>query len=122
VILADTSVWIDHLRRGDPCMIRLLQSGRIVMHPFVVAEVALGSLHNRRGKLANLDALREVQVAEFDEVRHLIESHSLCSRGLGLTDAHLIASCLMTAGVRLWTRDKPLDAVARSVGIHSGLT
>jgi len=92
------------------------------MHPFVVAEVALGSLHNRRRKLAELDALREVNVAEFEEVRHLIEPHSLYSKGLGLTDAHLIASCLMTAGVQLWTRNRPLDAVARSLGIHAGLT
>lgn len=121
MILADTSVWIDHLRRSDPQMVRLLQSGKIVMHPFVVAEVALGSLHNRRRKLAELDVLREVNVAELDEVRHLIESHSLYSKGLGLTDVHLLAACMMTVGTQLWTRDKPLAAVARSFDIHSGL-
>lgn len=102
-------------------MMRLLQSGKIAMHPFVVAELALGSLHNRRRKLAELDALREVNVAELDEVRRLIESHSLYSKGLGLTDAHLIASCLMTVGVQLWTRDKPLATAAQSLGIHASL-
>lgn len=91
------------------------------MHPFVVAEIALGSLHNRRKKLADLDELREVNVAELDEVRHLIESHSLYSKGLGLTDAHLIASCLMTLGTQLWTRDKPLQSVAKNLGIHATL-
>ncbi|MGA8938647.1 MAG: PIN domain-containing protein [Acidobacteriaceae bacterium] len=122
MILADTSVWIDHLRKSDAQMMRLLQSGKIVMHPFVVAEVALGSLHNRRRKLAELDAMREANVAELDEVRRLIESHSLYAKGLGLTDAHLLASCRMTVGVQLWTRDKPLAAVARSLGIHAGLS
>lgn len=121
MILADTSVWIDHLRKSDPQMMRLLQSGKIAMHPFVIAELALGSLHNRRRKLAELDALREVNVAELDEIRRLIESHSLYSKGLGLTDAHLIASCLMTVGVQLWTRDKPLATAAQSLGIHASL-
>jgi predicted nucleic acid-binding protein len=121
VILADTSVWIGHLRSPDPQMSRLLIAGKIAMHPFVVAEVALGSLHNRRKKLAVLDDLREVNVAELDEIRHMIESYSLYSKGIGLTDAHLIASCMMTLGVQLWTRDKALAAVARQLGIHANL-
>jgi len=120
VILADTSVWVDHLRSPDPVMTRLLTAGKIAMHPFVAAEVALGSLHNRRKKLAVLDALWSVNVAELDEVRRLIESHALYSKGLGLTDVHLLASCRMTVGVQLWTRDKPLAAVAQSLGVHAG--
>lgn len=121
MILADTSVWIDHLRSGNPQMTRLLHAGKITMHPFVVAELALGSLHNRRKKLAELDELRQVNVAELDEVRHLIESHSLYAKGLGLTDAHLIASCLMTFGTQLWTRDKALEDVAKTLGVHASL-
>jgi predicted nucleic acid-binding protein len=122
VILADTSVWVDHLRSPDTTMTKLLAAGKIAMHPFVAAELALGSLHNRRRILAVLDALWQANLAELDEVRRLIESHALFSRGLGLTDVHLIASCLMTVGVQLWTRDKPLAAAAKSLGVHAGLS
>lgn len=121
MILADTSVWIDHLRRPDPLMTKLLASGRIAMHPCVAAELASGSLLNRRRKLAALDALWRVNLAELDELRLLIESHSLYSRGIGLTDLHLIASCLMTLGTRLWTRDKALAGIARSLDIDAKL-
>ena len=102
-------------------MIRLLTAGRIAAHPCIVAELALGSLHNRRRKLAFMDALWQVNVVELDEIRHLIESHSLYSKGLGLTDVHLLASCMMTVGVQLWTRDKALQAEAGSLGFHVNL-
>jgi len=117
VILADTSVWVDHLRKHNPEMHLRLGSGQIAMHPFIVAELALGSLHNRRKKLGDLDALIEVKVAKLSEVRHMIETQSLYSKGIGLTDAHLIASCLMTPGTQLWTRDAALKNVAGALGI-----
>lgn len=122
MILADTSVWIDHLRKTDPQMRRLLLAEEIVTHPFVIAEIALGSLHDRRKKLAYFDLLRSVNVAEVSEVRHLIESHALYAKGLGFTDVHLIASCLMTFGARLWTRDQSLAAVAKSLDINAALS
>ena len=115
--MADTSIWIDYLRSRDPEMERRLSSGQIVMHPFIVAEIALGSLHNRRKRLENMDALLEVRVAQLHEVRHMIEAHTLYSKGIGLTDAHLIASCLMTPGTQLWTRDGDLKKVAKTLGI-----
>lgn len=121
MILVDTSVWVDHLRRPEPLLTKLLQSGKVATHPFVITEVALGSLHERHRKLGALDALWQVNVAEFNEVRRLIESLSLYSKGLGLTDVHLIASCMMTVGVQLWTRDKALATVAKSIGINSNL-
>lgn len=87
------------------------------MHPFIVAEIALGSLHNRRKRLDDLEALLEVRVAQLNEVRHMIEAHTLYSKGIGLTDAHLIASCLLTPGTQLWTRDGPLQKVAMDLGV-----
>jgi hypothetical protein len=117
VILADTSVWIDHLRSRDPEMARRLSIGQILMHPFIVAEIALGSLHNRRKRLEDMDALLKVRVAQLHEVRHMIEAHTLYSKGIGLTDAHLIASCLLTPGTQLWTRDAALKKVAKALGI-----
>jgi predicted nucleic acid-binding protein len=117
VILADTSIWIDHLRNSNPEMVKLLIGGQIVMHPFIVAEISLGSLHNRQERLDDMDALLELKVAQLTEVRHMIESHALYSKGIGLTDAHLIASCLMSPGTQLWTRDASMEKVARSLGI-----
>ena len=121
MILADTTVWIDHLRYMDPDLEMLLQGGSIVMHPFVAAEVALGSLRDRRKTLAELDSLDAIQVASTSEVRFLIESNSLFSKGIGLTDVHLIASCLISPGIELWTRDIRLKKVAQALGIHANL-
>ena len=117
MILADTSIWVDYLRSRNPEMQRRLSRGQIAMHPFIVAELALGSLHNRRKRLDDMEALLEVRVAQLNEVRHMIEAHALYSKGIGLTDAHLIASCLMTPGMQLWTRDSAMEKVARALGI-----
>lgn len=98
-----------------------LTQGQIVMHPDIVAEIALGSLRNRHQRLTQLDALLSVTVASVAVVRHMIEAHSLFSRGIGLTDAHLLASCLLTPGTLLWTRDSRLEKVAADLGVSSNL-
>lgn len=117
MILADTSIWVDYLRGRNPEMGKRLLAGEIAMHPFIVAEIALGSLHDRRRKLKDLGSLLQVTVAKLSEVRHMIEAHALYAKGIGLTDAHLIASCLMTPGTQLWTRDGALERTARGLGI-----
>lgn len=117
MILADTSIWVDHLRGQSPQMQKLLSAGQIAMHPFIVAELALGSLRNRQQTLSDMEALLQVTVAQLAEVRHMIEAHSLYSRGIGLTDAHLIASCLLTPGTQLWTRDAAMEKVAQALGV-----
>jgi len=117
VILADTSIWVDYLRGKNPEMGKRLLAGEIAMHPFIVAEIALGSLHDRRRELNDLESLLQVAVAKLSEVRHMIEAHALYAKGIGLTDAHLIASCLMTPGTQLWTRDSALEKTARGLGI-----
>jgi predicted nucleic acid-binding protein len=122
VILADTSIWVDHLRASNPTMESLLNRGKIAMHPCVVAEIALGSLNNRRLKLGAMDSLRRVKVAQLSEVRRMIEAHALYSKGVGLTDTHLIASCLITPGTQLWTRDAAMMKVCAALGILSNPT
>jgi predicted nucleic acid-binding protein len=117
VILADTSVWVDYLRGGNPEMEKILSQGQIVMHPFIVAEIALGSLRKRRKRLEELEALLEVKVAQLGEVRHMVESRALYAKGIGLTDAHLLASCLMTPGTQLWTLDGAMKKIAKALGI-----
>lgn len=121
MILADTSIWIEHLRGRMPEMQRQLDQGKVFMHPFVVAELALGSLRDRANTLAELDGLLRVEVAELREVRSMVEGHTLYAKGIGLIDAHLIASCLITPGTELWTRDTTLGNVASALGVRAAL-
>jgi predicted nucleic acid-binding protein len=121
LILADTSIWIDHLRSGNKEMSEHLQEGRIVIHPFVIAELALGSLRKRAQTLALLDLLPQVRMPQLAEVRVMIEARGLYSLGIGLIDAHLIASVFINSPTLLWTRDKSLRKVAEGFGIHAGL-
>jgi predicted nucleic acid-binding protein len=121
VILADTSVWIDHLRSGDKQLHSLLNRGQALIHPFVTAELALGSLRERTNTLVLLDSLPQARVAHIGEVRYLIETRNLYTLGLGLVDAHLLSSVLISPGTILWTRDKPLRKLAEGFGIDAGL-
>jgi predicted nucleic acid-binding protein len=121
MILADTSVWVDHLRSENREMRNQLAQGGIVIHPLVIAELALGSLRDRSRTLALLDMLPQVKVAQLDEVRLMIESRRLYSLGIGLIDAELIASIFINSPTLLWTQDKPLRRVADALGIHVNL-
>lgn len=121
MILADTSVWIDHFRSGDRALNKALNQGQIVIHPFVTAELALGSLRDRARTLAWLDLLPQVRVAQMNEVRLMIEARRLYNMGIGLTDAHLIASVILSTPTLLWTRDKRLRKAGEALGIHAHL-
>ena len=121
MILADTSVWIDHLRAGNRELRKHLDQGQIVIHPFIIAELALGSLQERARTLALLDLLPQVRVAQLKEVRVMIEARRLYSLGIGLTDAHLIASVFVNPSTLLWTKDKQLRKVAEGLGVHARL-
>jgi predicted nucleic acid-binding protein len=98
-----------------------LNRGEIVIHPFVIAELALGSLRERSQTLALLDLLPQVRVAQLSEVRRMVEARRLYSLGIGLIDAHLIASVFIDSPTLLWTRDKSLRRAAERLGIHAGL-
>ena len=116
MILADTSVWVDHLRNGDAVLARELERGAIFMHPFVRGEIALGSLKARAELLALLQALPAATVASDDEVLHLLDEHRLFGRGLGWVDVHLLAATRLTPDLRLWTRDRRLHDAAVELG------
>ena len=121
MILADTSVWVDHFRKQDARLSSLLLAGQIVIHPFVIGELALGSLRNRAQTLSYLNLLPQVRLSSTDEVRTLIEARSLHARGIGLVDMHLIASVLLTPPARLWTRDSRLRKIAEALNLHAHL-
>ena len=116
MILVDTSVWVDHLRSGDAHLADLLERGKVVMHPFVVGEIACGSLTHRASILELLRQLPAAAVAESEEVLGFIERHSLHGKGIGYVDLHLLAAVALTQGASLWTRDKSLQAAADDLG------
>ena len=117
MILADSSVWIDHLRKADPTLSALLQRREILAHPFVIGELALGNLRQREILLKALADLPHASVATDAEVLHFIERHALSGRGIGYIDAHLLAAVKLTAGAELWTNDKRLRGVAVQLGV-----
>lgn len=116
MILVDTSVWVDHLRRGDPGLVDLLERSSVVMHPFVVGEIACGSLSDRESILELLQDLPPAVVADSDEVLQFIERHVLHGKGIGYVDVHLLASVALTEGAKLWTRDMKLHRIAAALG------
>ena len=117
MILVDTSVWIDHLRTGDPGLTALLEEAQVLAHPWVIGELALGQLSGRSEILGLLRNLPQATTATEAEVMNLIESQHLFGVGIGYVDAHLIAATLLTTDAGLWTRDKRLAAAADDLGI-----
>ena len=117
MILVDTTVWIDHLRKGRSALSAALEREEVMTHPFVIGELACGSLENRRELLELLAALPSTVVATDEEALHLIEQHRLMGRGIGWVDVHLLASVKLTEAAQLWTRDKRLHAVATELRI-----
>ena len=118
MILVDTSVWIDHLRAGDDELAALLNGSRVLMHPFVLGELACGNLRNRELVLRLLKDLPRAAVATDEEVLFFIERHALMGRGIGYVDAHLLAAVTLSDSARLWTRDKGLRALANELALY----
>jgi len=117
VILVDTSVWVDHLRESDEALAGLLEAGKILAHPFVIGELALGNLPRRDLVLRALHDLPQVNVATDREVLHLVDRHLLFGLGIGYIDAHLLAAVLLTSDAGLWTRDRRLRRGADRLGL-----
>ena len=117
MILADTSVWVDHLRAGNKTLVALLDAGMVLAHPFVIGELALGNLRQREIVLSALADLPRASVATDAEVLRFIDHHALPGRGIGYIDAHLLAAVKLTAGTELWTNDKRLHAAAVQLGL-----
>jgi len=117
MILVDTSVWVDHLRRGDGQLVELLEADRVVVHPFVIGELALGSLRQREIVLDALHDLPLASVASDREVLDFIDRHRLQGAGIGYVDAHLLAAARLTPVARLWTRDRRLNTVAERLAV-----
>ena len=116
MILVDTSVWIEHLRAGSDRLKSLLFDQQVLCHPFVIGELACGTLQKRREILTMLNALPEAHLLEHEEVMRFLEARHSYGRGIGWVDAHLLASTLLT-GCVIWTFDKPLRRAADALNV-----
>ena len=117
MILVDTSIWIDYLRRKEPRLTAALESGFVMCHPFVIGELACGHLRSRDRVTAALAQLPAAPVASHAEALGFLERHALAGRGVGWGDIHLLASVALGNGGLLWTRDKRLAIAADELGL-----
>lgn len=115
MIVVDASVWVGHLRAGDEDLAGLLNAAQVLVHPFVVGELACGNLRNRTEVLTLLQHLPRAPVATNAEVSIFIEQRRLMGRGIGYIDAHLLAATALAGTARLWTRDKRLRHLAAAL-------
>jgi predicted nucleic acid-binding protein len=116
-MLVDTSIWVEHLRRNQLGLVSLLHRADVQCHPFIIGELACGSISGRSEILQLLRGLPSVQVAQNEEVMTFVERHRLMGRGVGWVDVHLLASATLES-VLLWTADRRLAAIARSLGVY----
>ena len=117
MILVDASVWVYHLRRGEPDLIDALDSGLVLMHPFVLGELACGNLKRRTDVLSLMSTLPQAAMATDNEALEFIDRRRLMGRGIGYIDVHLLASALLMGTSKLWTRDQRLSAVADDLAL-----
>ena len=116
-VLIDSNVWVDHLRDPNPQVLALARDDRILGHPLICAELAVGSLKNREAALKRLDRMIMIRQVALPQVRILIENEELFSKRIGVIDATLLACCLVHGSSFLWTRDRRLNTIAERFGI-----
>lgn len=120
MIIVDTSIWVDHLRTGQPTLERLLDTGQTLGHPWVIGEIAMGQLSRRREVIGLMRGLPQAVVATADELLTFVDQHQLYGLGIGYVDAQLLASTRLTADARLWTGDRRLAAEAERLDCAVG--
>jgi len=102
MVLVDTSIWIDHLRRRSDRLAAMLEEGSVACHPFVIGELACGRLARREELLDLLQRLPALQVVSHDEALALVGANDLGGSGLGWIDVHLLAAAKVSGRLPRW--------------------
>jgi len=116
VVLVDTSVWVNHLRQGEPYLARLLIDAEVACHPFIIGELACGNMANRNEILNLLRSLPSAPAVNLDEYLYFVEQNQLHGSGIGFVDIHLLAAAKLAA-VPMWTHDKKLYQAAAGLNL-----
>ncbi len=116
MVLVDTSVWVHHFRSSESQLISLLNNSEVMIHPFIMGELACGNLRNRREILSLLNSLTSTDILDPNDVLFFIEKNSLMGKGVGLIDVHLLAAAKLE-NVPLWTNDKNLATLAKKLDL-----
>ena len=117
MILADTSVWVDHFRRESKPLTHFLNLNRVLIHPLVIGELACGNLKNRQQILSLLKSLNSAPTVDHEEALYFLEKNKLMGKGVGFIDIQLLASTALDSGIKLWSYDKRLNAIASDLGL-----
>jgi predicted nucleic acid-binding protein len=117
MVLADTSVWVTHLRDKDSLLEELLNGGVVACHPFIVGELACGNLKKRSKILSLLNALPFVKLATHEEVMEFIDLRHLMGKGLGYVDVYLLSSAMLSE-TPILTYDRKLSEIAVKLNIN----
>jgi predicted nucleic acid-binding protein len=118
LILVDSSVWVDHFRRGSARLEALLDDGLVLVHPFILGELALGRLKKRTEILGLLAEMPRAELASHDEVLEFVDRHDLAGKGVGWVDVHLLVSAAL-GRVCLWTLDRRLASAAEDLELSA---
>ncbi len=116
MVLVDTSVWVNHLRQSEPILQKLLLSGDVYCHPFIIGELACGSIKNRKEIISLLQSLPSTKTIDDSEFLYFIEQNKIYSKGIGYVDIHLLASTKLEY-IKLWTDDKRLKNIANDLDL-----
>jgi len=119
MILVDTAVWVDHFRKPEDELMRLLDDEHVLSHPFVTGELAMGRFKDRESILLMIQDQPPTCIAEDEEVVRFVTQNNLHGLGLSYIDAHLLVAVQLTPGASIWTRDERLKKAAASLGISA---
>lgn len=115
-VVADANIWVHHWRKANPLLMAMVADGEILTHPIVIGELSMGNLSRREQTLWDLTRLGRPPLATDAETLRMVEGRQLWGRGIGWNDAKILASVVL-GNCLLWTKDAPLDAIARELGV-----
>lgn len=116
MVIVDTSIWVDHLRKGSLHLEKLLLEAQVACHPFIMGELACGNIKNRNEFLSLIQTLPMAPTINLDEFLYFTEQNKLMGKGIGFVDIHLLASARLSE-IPLWTSDKKLKSVSMELNI-----